>query len=176
MSSSRELGRRDGRRDLRDWIELKASDKDGKEIWKEAHPTDPLSQAPKPKKKASATAPKSAAAPKATAASAAAVAPVTIPPAPSATIKPPSVPQRTEDTLGPYMLGAVGIIIVGMFLMSAGLRTQAGLPATAIGGTGALVEQCPAGQMPAYLLDQQQPGVLEPGPIIDDTEEPSDEG
>ncbi|MEL7113115.1 MAG: hypothetical protein AAFZ74_15745 [Pseudomonadota bacterium] len=160
-----ELGRRDGRIDLRDWIELKASDKDGKEMWKEAHPTDPLSQTPKPKKKAAPPAPKAPATPIAATAIAAA-----IPPAP--VMKPPTVPQNADDTIGPFMLAAVGITIVGMLLMSAGLQTQAGLPATAVGGTSALVEQCPAGQMPAYLLEDQLPGVLEPGPIIDDTEAP----
>ncbi len=181
-----ELGRRDGRIDLRDWIDLKASDKDGKEMWKEAHPTDPLSQAPKPRKKAApaakktATAPKKAPAPKKSAApkvAAAATVVATpapmIPPAPTP-IKPPSIPQQGEDTLGPFMLAAVGIVIVGMLLLSAGLRTQSGLPATAVGGNTTLVEQCPAGQMPAYLLDEQPPGVLEPGPIIDDTEDPED--
>ena len=49
-----DLGARDGRTDLRDWLALKASDKDGKEIWKENHPNDPLAlvgkakEAPKP--------------------------------------------------------------------------------------------------------------------------------
>ncbi|MCR9270786.1 MAG: hypothetical protein NXH72_12420 [Hyphomonadaceae bacterium] len=165
-----ELGRRDGRKDLRDWIELKASDKEGKEVWKEAHPTDPLSQAPKPKPKASApTKTEAAVAASVATAAAAAVAPAPVAPVPP--ITPPSVPKQTEDVLGPYMLGAVGIVIVGMLLLSAGLRTQAGLPAISAGGGAALVEQCPAGQMPAYLLEERDPAVLEPGPIIDDTDD-----
>ena len=43
-----ELGRRDGRKDLRDWIDIKRGDTDAKAAWKEAHPTDPLSLVKKP--------------------------------------------------------------------------------------------------------------------------------
>lgn len=69
------------------------------------------------------------------------------------------------------MLSAVGVVIVGMLLLSAALRTSQGLPATAVGGVITLEEQCPAGQVPAYLLEDPAPAVLEPGPIIDDTED-----
>ena len=149
-----ELGRRDGRKNLREWIDLKTSDKDGKAAWKDRHPTDPLSQSPKPKtpKATPITAP-------ATAATAAPIA-----------MTPPKVPKQTADVLGPYMLGAVGIVLVGMLIMSAALKTRAGLPAIASDPSSQLVEQCPEGQMPAYLLDQTRPP-LEPGPIIDDTED-----
>jgi len=34
-----ELGRRDGRKDLREWIDLKTSDKEAKDAWKTVHPT-----------------------------------------------------------------------------------------------------------------------------------------
>lgn len=174
-----ELGRRDGRKDLRDWVDLKTSDKDGKEMWKEAHPTDPLSQTAKPKAKASTPAAKTstpkttipAAKPVAAGPAAPIAAAVRDPDEPLTPISPPSVPEQTEDVLGPLMLGAVGIVIVAMLILSAALRTQQGLPAVAFGSGGALVEQCPVGQIPEYLLDEQPPAVLEPGPIIDDTED-----
>lgn len=85
-------------------------------------------------------------------------------------MSPPTVPKQTEDVLGPFMLAAVGVIIVGMLILSTAMKTKAGLPAIAGAGSGALVAQCPEGQMPAYLLEDQAPTVLEPGPIIDDTE------
>ena len=166
-----ELGRRDGRKDLRAWMELKSSDKDGKAAWKEAHPADPLSQAPKSKPKAASST--------ATAAKPAAASPRPVsaaPEAPKRTVPalkmtPPSVPKPTKDQLGPIMLGVVGIVILAMLILSAVMKTSQGLPA--IGGSVASLEpQCPAGQMPSYLLDQQTPRPLEPGPIIDDTEEP----
>jgi len=170
-----ELGRRDGRKDLGDWIDLKASDKDGKAVWKENHPTDPLSQVPASKAKAkpkpaAASVPKAAASVAVASAASAVAAPAAAAPQILPPITPPRVPVQTQDQLGPIMLGAVGVIIIGMLIMSAGMRTKQGLPAAALGGA-ALVEQCPAGQMPAYLLDDATPRPLEPGPIIDDTED-----
>lgn len=161
-----ELGRRDGRKDLRDWIDLKAGDKDGKAVWKENHPTDPLSQAPKPK---AAATPKPEAAPEVAAAAAPAAA-TTRPKAPPLEMIPPTVPKQTDDVLGPFMLAAVAIVIVAMLIMSASMSTKAGLPAIAGAGGATLVAQCPEGQVPGYLLDEEAPPVLEPGPIIDDTE------
>lgn len=166
-----ELGRRDGRKDLRTWIDLKTSDKDGKAAWKDAHPTDPLSQVPKAKATTAAvTAP---VAETVTASPVAAAPPLPKREVPPLEITPPSVPKQTHDQLGPIMLGAVGIIIVGMLILSAATNTSQGLPATAIGGgIGSLEAECPAGQIPSYLLEQQTPRPLEPGPIIDDTEDP----
>lgn len=156
-----ELGRRDGRKDLRDWIELKASDKDGKAIWLEAHPTDPLSHTKAPAAKSVHATPKPTAAATAGAANPARKVPPLV-------INPPKPKAPDEVDIGRVMLILVGIIVVGMLVMSAALRTTAGLPATA--GAGAiLVEQCPPGQMPGYLLDETTPRPLEPGPIIDDT-------
>ena len=162
-----ELGRRDGRKDLRDWIDLKASDKAGKEAWKENHPTDPLSQVPKPTTAAKTQA---TAAPVAATAATASTTTGKRPSAPPLEMSPPTVPKQTEDVLGPIMLAAVGVIIVGMLIMSAAMRTTAGLPAIAGAGSTALVAQCPEGQIPAYLLEDEAPRVLEPGPVIDDTE------
>ena len=150
-----ELGRRDGRKDLRDWIELKPSDTDGKAIWIEAHPTDPLSEVKTP----------SALKPAAAAVTDAAKPARNTPPL---VVNPPKPRAPEQIDIGRVMLILVGIIVVGMLVMSAALRTKAGLPATA--GAGAiLVEQCPPGQMPGYLLDETTPRPLEPGPIIDDT-------
>ena len=170
-----ELGRRDGRKDLRAWMDLKASDKDGKAAWKDAHPIDPLSQVPKPKRKAPPVA--------AAAASVAAATPAPAPaPAPTETvatakrvippleITPPSVPKPNNEPIGQLMLGAVGVVIAGMLILSAAMKTTQGLPA--IAGVSSLEPRCPAGQMPSYLLEQQIPRPLEPGPIIDDTEDP----
>lgn len=162
-----ELGRRDGRKDLRDWIDLKAGDKEGKAVWKENHPTDPLSQAPKPKAAAQPK-PVLVAPELATAAAPAAVTKRSK--APPLEMSPPTVPKQTEDVLGPFMLAAVAIAIVAMLIMSAMMSTKAGLPAIAGAGGPTLVAQCPEGQIPGYLLDEEAPPVLEPGPIIDDTE------
>ena len=171
-----ELGRRDGRKDLRAWIDLKSTDKEGKAAWQQAHPTDPLSQSAKPKKapsKASASSKPEAAAPAvAKAKPPAANAPVAPPPLTKPTpMTPPTVPVQDRDQLGTIMLVAVGVMIVGMLILSAALGTSQGLPATGGSNVITLEEQCPAGQIPAYLLEDPAPAVLEPGPIIDDTDE-----
>lgn len=158
-----ELGRRDGRIDLRDWIDLKASDKDGKAIWIEAHPTDPLSQVKTPTPKAKPTTPKPAAAAPPVAEAAKPVRKI-----PPLVINPPKPRPPEEIDIGRIMLILVGFVLVGMLVMSAALGTKAGLPATSVAGA-AFVEQCPPGQMPGYLLDETTPRPLEPGPIIDDT-------
>lgn len=157
------LGARDGRTDLRDWLALKASDKEGKEIWKENHPTDPLALVGRPK-----TAKPSAPKPQAEAAK--------LPSVTSSFQKnleaPPTTPIRApEDRLGTILLAAVGAIIVGMLLLSAALRSYMIAPMPVDTNGVELVEQCPAGQVPAYLLNQTPRPPLEPGPIIDDTED-----
>ena len=163
-----ELGRRDGRKDLRDWIDLKSTDKAGKAAWQDAHPTDPLSQSPAAKKTAPPAATVAAAATAPPPVAAAPVAPPLTNPAPNT---PPKVAVPVRNQIGSIMLGAVGAIILGMLIMSAALRTSQGLPATAGSGVITFEEQCPAGQVPAYLLEDSAPAVLEPGPIIDDTED-----
>jgi hypothetical protein len=153
-----DLGARDGRTDLRDWLELKASDKDGKEIWKENHPNDPLALAGKPKP---------AATPK--------PAPVAAPASPSfvADLAAPA-PRQTlpqQDRVETIMLATVSAVIVGMLLLSAALRSGVVEPAPTTAEGLELVEKCPAGQIPAYLLTPEVRPPLEPGPIIDDTED-----
>ncbi len=164
------LGLRDGRTDLRDWLALKASDKDGKEVWKENHPADPLARVGKPKP-ARPAAPKPASVQPITA-SAASAPPVTNPEFQKTLEAPsPASVRATEDRLGTIMLAAVAAIILGMLMLSAGLRSgvRDTVPVDANGVQ--LVEQCPAGQVPAYLLNQTVRPPLEPGPIIDDTED-----
>ncbi len=46
-----ELGKRDGRTNLREWLGLKGADKAGKAAWKARHPTDPLTLAGQPRPK-----------------------------------------------------------------------------------------------------------------------------
>ena len=161
-----ELGRRDGRKDLRDWIDLKPGDKEAKELWKEAHPTDPLAQVKKPaaKPKVSKSTPivnKPAAVTK----------PATpVRKAPPLVINPPK-PQPSEPVnIGHAMLLAVAITILGMLVMSAGMSSKTGLPATAGASVVTLKDRCPPGQIPEHLLDENTRGTLEPGPIIDDTD------
>ena len=156
-----ELGRRDGRRDLRDWMALKASDKTGKDAWKQAHPSDPLAHVPKPKIKPAQSPPPSAPAPAAISPRFAADL--------EAPLKPVSI--EIEDRFGSIMLLIVGAVILAMLVLSAALRSNviSSVPTDADGNP--LVEQCPAGQMPAYLLNQDIQRPLEPGPIIDDTED-----
>ncbi len=160
-----DLGKRDGRKNLRAWLDLKASDKAGKEAWKKKHPTDPLTLAGQPKPK---PAPKPAAAAAGVATLAAGAAAATPKPAPLSPPKSVSS-DSSDDNLGLIMLLAVGAVILLMLLFSALKRTSRGLPAVANAGP-VMVAECPAGQMPAYLLDQSRT-TLEPGPIIDDTSE-----
>lgn len=151
-----ELGRRDGRKDLREWLALKAGDKAGKDAWKAAHPTDPLSQVKRAAPAAKTDQPDATqAAPRQK--------------APPLVITPLPAPTPNEINVGRIMLSAVGIVIFGMLVMSAALKTSTGLPATAGAGV-VVVEQCPPGQMPDYLLEEETRPPLEPGPIIDDTE------
>jgi len=158
-----DLGARDGRADLRDWLDLKASDKDGKEIWKENHPNDPLALVGKPK---AAAAPKPAApapAPDLVATTPSFVADLETPAAK------PVLPE--QDRLGTIMLATVGAVIAGMLLLSAALRSSLVEPIPISADGTELVEQCPAGQIPAYLVTPEVRPPLEPGPIIDDTED-----
>ena len=166
-----DLGKRDGRKDLREWMEIKTRDKDAKDAWKAKHPTDPLSLVGKPK-------PTPAPAPKAEVrTSVAATAPPTpIAPKPTAPapVTPPHISGYEEEgddvpDIGQWMIMGILTSIGVLLFFSWLLRTQAGTPA--IGNAAVMSAECPAGQMPAYLLDT---GPLEAGPIIDDTtEEPS---
>lgn len=168
-----DLGKRDGRKDLREWMEIKTRDKDAKDAWKAKHPTDPLSLVGRPKPKPATAALKKAE----PTASPTTVAP-TLGPKPEAASLTPATPARVagyeeegDDVpdIGQWMIIGILAGIGALLFFSWLLRTQAGAPA--IGNATVMTAQCPAGQMPAYLLDT---GPLEPGPIIDDTtEEPT---
>ena len=72
-------------------------------------------------------------------------------------------------------IATVGAAVFAMFFLSWIFRSQtitapvyAGAPG--VGNAYVLQEACPAGQVPASLMK-----VLEPGPIVNDTEEPEPE-
>ena len=187
-----ELGKRQDRSDLREWMGYGSKDEEERDAWLEAHPEDPLAiDAKKKREKALGIKPPPAA--EAAGAAALAAASVKAPsskysqasssrPAPRAPTSSPtasangSTAAKAEDLgMGWGTLAAVGAAIVVMFFMSwvfrsqtiAPATTQAGLPP--VGNAYRLTEACPAGQVPASLIK-----VLEPGPIINDTEEPED--
>lgn len=158
-----DLGASDGRTGLRDWLTLKASDADGKAAWKRDHPSDPLAQVPARK------------APTAKTAAPAPVPAAQDPVSPSFAANLEQAPafasMDVQDRVGTIMLAVVGAVIAGMLLMSASHRSTVIEPIPRDANGNPLVAQCPAGQMPAYLLNQDVRRPLEPGPIIDDTGE-----
>ncbi len=168
-----DIGKRDGRKDLRAWIDMKASDKDGKEAWKKKHPTDPLALVGQPKPKPAAGLKKAAALEKSKAVGAAAAGAAALA-STAAAATPKAQPAATaaavtyepeEYGIGWGLLFWVLAGIVAMLLLGWLFRSKPGLPAAANAGGVSMVAQCPAGQMPAYLLDD----TLRTGPITDDT-------
>jgi outer membrane protein OmpA-like peptidoglycan-associated protein len=148
-----DLGKRDGRKNLRAWIDMKTSDKDGKEAWKKKHPTDPLSLVGQPKPKA---APKVAAATAAggAAAFAGAMATTKAPEASAIAAKPAPAPTASyteDDDEGSawWLLAWVIAGILAMLIFAWWMRSKP-LPAVAV--------SCP---------------VIETGPIVDDTIPPT---
>ena len=160
------LGDVQGRKDLRAWLDLKATDKAGQAAWKKAHPKDPLSQVGAPAPKPS-VAPKAAAAAGATLAGAAAAglaAAQVSKPAAAAT----AARVSHDEDIGGFGWGTIlGILagIVAMLLLAWLWRTDykpSGIP---VANAGAVIAKtCPAGQMPRSMLN-----ILEPGGIVDDT-------
>ena len=173
-----ELGQRDGRSDLREWMGYVSKDEEAREDWLTAHPDDPLAiDAKKKREKAMGIKP----APAAETASAAALAKASVKPhvASSGPGQRPtsSAAPATSDPLGMGWgtIAAVGAAVFAMFFLSWIFRSQtitapvyAGAPG--VGNAYVLQEACPAGQVPASLMK-----VLEPGPIVNDTEEPEPE-
>ena len=173
-----ELGQRDGRSDLREWMGDGSKDEEAREDWLTAHPDDPLAiDAKKKREKAMGIKP----APAAETASAAALAKASVKPhvASSGPGQRPtsSAAPATSDPLGMGWgtIAAVGAAVFAMFFLSWIFRSQtitapvyAGAPG--VGNAYVLQEACPAGQVPASLMK-----VLEPGPIVNDTEEPEPE-
>ncbi|MEO1475576.1 MAG: toll/interleukin-1 receptor domain-containing protein [Pseudomonadota bacterium] len=171
-----ELGRRDGRRDLRAWIDIPKKDEDAKTAWLEAHPTDPLArhaEAQKAKRFVAKPAPAAAAA-GAAALTASAIGQgresnggsVISSPAP-ATGSPKVAASVTDNTTGfdfiiPLVLAGIGLMLfLGYLWRSEPLETPA------IANLRQVVGTCPAGTVPENLI---APPILEPGPIINDTE------
>lgn len=167
-----ELGKRDGRKDLRTWIDLKSSDKDGKEAWKKAHPTDPLALVGKPVPKkatvataAAVSATAGAAALAAGAAAKATAKPVAVAtPAPAASVAAATMHEDDDRGLGFWMIAAILAGILAMFLLGWFFRSKPTLPGGIANAGPVMVAQCPAGQVPASALN-----ILETGDIRDDT-------
>ncbi|MEH6743220.1 toll/interleukin-1 receptor domain-containing protein [Hyphomonas sp.] len=170
-----ELAQRDGRSDLREWMNFGSKDEEAREDWLAAHPDDPLAiDAQKKREKAMGIKP----APAAETASAAALAKASVksqPSSSSSASRPvsPAVPAGSDPLgMGWGTIAAVAAAVFAMFFLSWIFRSQtitapahAGAPG--VGNAYVLQEACPAGQVPASLMK-----VLEPGPIINDTEEP----
>jgi len=170
-----ELAQRDGRSDLREWMNFGSKDEEAREDWLAAHPDDPLAiDAQKKREKAMGIKP----APAAETASAAALAKASVksqPSSSSSASRPvsPAVPAGSDPLgMGWGTIAAVTAAVFAMFFLSWIFRSQtitapvhAG--ASGVGNAYVLQEACPAGQVPASLMK-----VLEPGPIINDTEEP----
>jgi len=164
-----ELGRRDGRRDLRAWIDIPTGDEDAKSAWLEAHPTDPLALHAKAlRDKKLGIVP--VAAPAAASASAAALAASAIgsgsasthSPAPASTAA--AGTWEDEDTGAGWLiplilLGIAAMLFFGWHNRSAALAKASNASVTQ------LVATCPAGMVPADMLGQ---GPLETGPVIVD--------
>lgn len=170
-----ELGRRDGRSDLRAWLNFGAKDDDKRADWIAAHPNDPISADAK-KKREKDLGIKPAPARDAIGAAALAAASLrtngTKAPAPQAMAIPVATAQPNplqELGAGWGAIVAVSVAIVGMLLMAWVFRSDSS-PAlaastNAIANSRVAAVTCPAGTVPRSMLS-----VLEPGPIIDDTQ------
>ncbi len=174
-----ELGRRDGRRDLREWMSFGADDDDKRAAWLAAHPTDPLAlDARRKRERELGVKPKPAAAAIGAAALAAAslkgaAAPVA-PPAPFQPSvnghSPATAALMGEDSgVGWGTIAAVCAAILAMLMFAWMFRSQPAPGLPAIANARIATAQCPAGTMPRYLFEARP---LETGPIIDDTATP----
>jgi len=166
--TAEELGRRDGRKDLRAWINIPSSDEDAKTEWLENHPTDPLAlHAIAQREKKLGIAP--AAAGGAASASAAALAASAIgsgsaatkTPAPTATA---AATAQDNDGGNAWLIPLILLGIAAMLLFGWLSRSSA---LTQAGGSTVVqhVQTCPAGTVPADVLGTPP---LETGPIIID--------
>lgn len=170
-----ELSQRDGRSDLREWMSFGSKDEEAREAWLAAHPDDPLAiDARKKREKAMGIKP----APAAETATAAALAKASVKPqasgqAPAGRPVSPAVPAGAgQSGMGWGTIAAVGVAVFAMLFLSWIFRSQtitAPMHAAApgVGNAYALTGACPAGEVPVSLMK-----VLEPGPIVNDTEAP----
>ena len=166
--TAEELGRRDGRRDLRAWIDIPSKDEDGKTEWLAAHPTDPLAlhaNALRDKKLGVAPARSAAAAPAAALAASAIGTGKAAEPAPVGVSTATAVASE-EGGFGwmiPLMLLGIGLLFLFGWLNGSKPLPRGGAVALT-----QLVETCPAGSIPRNLIASE---TLEPGPIIIDTDD-----
>lgn len=152
-----ELGRRDGRVDLRQWIDIPTKDEDSKEAWLSAHPTDPLAlHAKMLRDRRLGIKPKPAAA-AAGAAALAASAIETGRSSPSA----PAAAMVADDEGGFNWMIPLLLLGIGLLFLFAWLNRSAALP-TSVAGATQVVAVCPAGQVPEYLIESR---LLETGPV-----------
>ncbi|MEM7661331.1 MAG: toll/interleukin-1 receptor domain-containing protein [Pseudomonadota bacterium] len=172
-----ELGRRDGRTDLRSWIDIPKKDEDAKTEWLEAHPDDPLAihaQSLREKKFAARPAPAAAAA-GAAALTASAIGngrptnggPVGIQnTAPASKAAVPTAAAQTPDDGFDFMIPLILAGIAAMFFLGYTWRSEP-VSGPAVANLSPVVNTCPVGTVPENLI---APPVLETGPIINDTE------
>ncbi|MEM1389676.1 MAG: hypothetical protein AAGG45_01240 [Pseudomonadota bacterium] len=151
-----DLGARNGRHDLGMWIDFKPSDKDSKNAWKNSHPDDPLALIGTSKAKKSTT---PVTAPAATLSTSGTSEVTKSSPAPQATAA--LLPETEDNSIGWWMIAGILAGILAMLFFGWLLRKQADAPVPE--NAVIMTQQCPAGQMPAYLL--------EPSAIVDDTSE-----
>lgn len=172
-----ELGSRDGRSDLTQWMEFGAKDDDKRADWLAAHPDDPLA-ADARKKREKDLGLKPAPAREAIGAAALAAASLrtngTRAPAPVATPVPVATAQPNpleELGAGWGAIAAVSVAIAGMLVLAWAFRSESSPELSATAHAHAIANSrvagvtCPVGSVPRSLLT-----VLEAGPIIDDTQ------
>jgi hypothetical protein len=186
-----ELGRRQGRSDLRQWMALGAQDEEERLDWLAAHTNDPLAVDAK-KKREKDLGMKPAPAREAIGAAALAAASLrgtSAPPpastltggrtngaAPLASSGAVASANLADEAIGWGMIAAVGAAIAAMLILAWVFRSQPaamapGVAMPAIGNASFVPAACPAGTVPRAMLR-----VLEPGPIIDDTRPPLETG
>ncbi|MEZ5946222.1 MAG: toll/interleukin-1 receptor domain-containing protein [Hyphomonas sp.] len=188
-----EIGSRDGRADLRAWMGFGAKDDDERDAWLAAHPNDPLAvdarkkrekelgKKPEPAPAAAGAATLAAAAIKSSASNgtsgarsgvAAAIARSSNG-ARAGTVVAPE-PVAEDMGVGRVMLAVIGAAIAGILLFSM-MKGRDPLPEQmrsalpAVGNAYNMSTACTPGTVPRSLLE-----VLEPGPIINDTEPTSE--
>mgnify|MGYP003634376727 CR=1 FL=1 len=181
-----ELGDKDGRTDLRDWMGYGSKDEDERADWLAAHPDDPLALHAKAQrekdlgmKPAPAPAAQSAAALAAASLKGASngnghrsVAGVTIAAAAARPAVAPAPAADADTGIGWGTMGAICLAILAMLVLAWFFRSQPIAPGTraalpAVGNSVTVAATCPSGQVPRSLMNE----VLQPGPIINDTDE-----
>ncbi len=159
-----ELGRRDGRTDLRQWMSFGTKDDDARAKWLADHPTDPLAIAEK-KKRERKLGIKPAPAEAAIGAAALAAASVSAKPAAAKTSggASASVAARTYDeedmgvswgTILAIMAAIAGMLFLGWLARSKPLDRPQGMAAAS--GVPYVADICPAGTAPASLIQSRK--------------------